>query len=203
MYVTSPPPEHMSYDEFLAWLGDDKHAEWVCGSVVFHGSVTRRHSLIGGFLLSLLGLFIEQHDLGEMHRTPFQMRASPDLPSRAPDILFVAKERLGLIQANGLNGPADLVVEIVSPESRSRDRGEKYGEYERGGVREYWIIDHERQTAEFNRLGPEGRYLLAPVDADGWFESAVLPGLRLKPEWLWQDPLPTLAAARRDATPKL
>ena len=53
------------------------------------------------------------------------------------------------MQATYLDGPADVVVEIISPESRLRDRGEKFAEYEMGGVREYWLIDSERHEADW------------------------------------------------------
>ena len=48
------------------------------------------------------------------------------------------------------------MVEIASPESRLRDRGEKFAEYEAGSVREYWLIDRERKEADFYRLGERG-----------------------------------------------
>jgi Uma2 family endonuclease len=83
-----------------------------------------------------------------------------------------------------------LVIEIVSPESVGRDRGEKFVEYEAGGVREYWLIDPDRQQAEFYQLDETGRYHLAAIDKDGRFHSTVLPNFWLQVDWLWQEPLP-------------
>lgn len=60
---------------------------------------------------------------------------------------FVAEEHLDRLQEMHLEGPADLVVEIVSPESRLRDRGEKFAEYELAGVSEYWLLDPELRRA--------------------------------------------------------
>ena len=182
----------MTFEEFLDWLDEDKHAEWMDGEVIMHSLVSARHQLVGRFLLSTVGFFVEDKQLGVVLYDPFQMKTGPDFPSRAPDLLFVAKENLHRLQTNHLYGPADLVVEIVSPESRGRDRGDKHFEYERGGVREYWLIDPERTLAEFHLLGADGRYSLAPLDADGCFHSSVLPGLRLRVAWLWQDPLPSV-----------
>jgi len=48
--------------------------------------------------------------------------------------------------------PADIAIEIVSPQTVARDRGEKYYEYARGAVREYWLIDPEARWAEFYHL---------------------------------------------------
>ena len=104
--------------------------------------------------------------------------------------MFVAYANRSRVKSSHLEGPADLVVEIVSPDSRKRDRGEKYYEYEKGGVPEYWLIDPIREAAEFYRLGADGLYTVAPIDAAGYYHSAVLDGLRLQPAWLWHDPLP-------------
>ena len=64
-------------------------------------------------------------------------------------MLFVATERRERIQSAYLDGPADLAVEIVSPESIARDRGDKFAEYEAGGVREYWLMNPARREALF------------------------------------------------------
>ncbi|MBI4586646.1 MAG: Uma2 family endonuclease, partial [Planctomycetes bacterium] len=83
-----------------------------------------------------------------------------------------------------------LAVEVVSPDSRERDRVEKFCEYERGGVREYWLIDPEEKRADFYQLGEDGKCRLAPAGPDGIYRSAVLPGLWIRTDWLWQEPLP-------------
>lgn len=77
---------------------------------------------------------------------------------REPDLLFVAQEHLDRLQETYLDGPANLVVEVVSPESLARDRGAKFVEYEAGGVPEYWLLDPLRRWAEFYCLGEDGRY---------------------------------------------
>jgi Uma2 family endonuclease len=89
-----------------------------------------------------------------------------------------------------VDGAADLVIEIISPESRARDRGDKFYEYEAGGVKEYWLIDSERQQAEFYGLNKKGIFEFLPTDADGKFRSRVIKNLELKVEWLWQESLP-------------
>jgi len=110
---------------------------------------------------------------------------------REPDLIFVATANLHRLQATYLDGPADLAVEIISPESVGRDRGEKFYEYEQGGVPEYWLIDPQTQRAEFYRL-VEGRYRLAFESKEGEYRSLVLPDFWLRVEWLWQDPLPNV-----------
>ena len=61
--------------------------------------------------------------------------------------------------------------------------------------------DRPRSMAPFvprDPLGEDGRYRLGPVGADGIFTSPVVTGFRLRVAWLWQRPLPTLAAALAD-----
>jgi Uma2 family endonuclease len=191
-------PLRMTYEEFLDWLDDDKHAEWVNGEVIMHSPVSLHHAELGGFLLTLMTFFVEVRQLGKIAYDPFQMKIGPDFPSRAPDILFVANANLHRLKNHGLEGPADLVVEIVSPESRGRDRGDKYDEYERGGVPEYWLLDPQRKRYEFNLLGEDGFYALAPLGPDGVFRSRALEGLWLDMNWLKQEPLPPVLDVWKD-----
>jgi Uma2 family endonuclease len=147
---------------------------------------SQRHQQLVSFLDKVLGTFVEQHDLGLVLTAPYQMRLQN---GREPDVLFVAKANLGRLQRTYLDGPADLVIEIISPESVGRDRGEKFYEYAQGGVPEYWLIDPETEWAEFYRL--EGRhYVLTLAGNQGRFESATIPGFWLEVAWLWQAPLP-------------
>jgi Uma2 family endonuclease len=110
----------------------------------------------------------------------------------------VAQNRLNIVQDSNLSEAADLVIEIVSPESVGRDRGEKFVEYEAAGVREYWLIDPDRQQAEFYRLTDAGRYQLVFPGDEGIFHSEVLTNFWLKIEWLWQEPLPKVLAIAKE-----
>ena len=182
----------MTYEQFLRTIPDDVHAEWIDGEVVPMTPVSRDHNELSVFLLVLLCHYVEAQNLGKIFCEPFQMKTGPDLPGRSPDLMFVSKKRLSKVKQNHLQGPADLVIEIISPDSRSRDRGEKFYEYEQGGVQEYWLIDPVRKQAEFWALGKDGIYQLMKVGEDGIFRSQVLKGLWLQVSWLWQAPLPPL-----------
>ena len=180
----------MTYEQFLDWDFENPHVEWVNGEVVAMAPVSNDHQDVRSFLLTLIRLFIEDAELGRLLDDPFQMKTGADLPGRAPDIQFIAKRNLGRLKKNHLQGPADLVIEIISPGSRGTDRGDKFYEYEKGGVKEYWLIDPERKRAEFYRLGRDKQYQLIEAGDDGVFHSLVLKGLWLRVEWLWQRPLP-------------
>jgi hypothetical protein len=81
-------------------------------------------------------------------------------------------------------------------QSIGRDRGDKYREYEAAGIPEYWLLDPERQVAEFYRLGENGRYALHQIDSNNRYQTPIIPGFWLQIEWLWQMP-PTLDVLRQ------
>ncbi len=188
-------PRKMTYEEFLAWADEDTLAEWVDGEVIMYSPASDRHQDISGFLESVLRSFVEVRQLGIVRSAPFQMKLAES--GREPDLLFVAQTNLGRLKETCLDGPADLVVEIVSPESAGRDRGEKFYEYARGGVPEYWLIDPQTEWAEFYRLEEE-HYRLAFGGQEGEYHALMLPGFALRVEWLWQTPLPPILDAVRE-----
>ncbi len=182
-------PREMTYEEFLAWADEDTLAEWVDGEVVMYSPASKRHQEIGLLLGQVIGLHVEHSGAGRILLPPFQMKLAQS--GREPDLLFVAQEHLDRLKETYLDGPADLVVEIVSPESVGRDRGVKFYEYEQAGIPEYWLIDPQTKRAEFYQLTAANQYQLVQPDAEEVYRSAVLPDFWLRVEWLWQEPLPS------------
>ena len=117
---------------------------------------------------------------------------------RVPDLFFLRNEHLYRLTPTYLDGPADLVVEVVSPDSVRRDREQKFREYAVGGVPEYWIVDPVRGVTEFYILDGDA-YHLAPLNDSGLFESVQLQGLHVNPSWLTRDPLPSVRSVLAEA----
>ena len=115
------------------------------------------------------------------------MKVGSNQPAREPDLMFISSEHVSRIKATYVDGAADLVVEIVSPESTTRDRGTKLTEYEAAGVPEYWLLDPLREDAIIYLLGSDGHYRSTPRDSQGRLVSSVLPGFVLDPALLWQE----------------
>ncbi len=177
----------MTYEEFLVHPDVPEHAEWVNGKAVAMGTVTRIHNDVVQFLVRLLGSYLDFSGSGHLFHDPFNMKLRPGAPGRAPDVFILLNAHLDRVQENHIAGPADIAVEVISPGSAATDRGDKFYEYEAGGVTEYWLIDPHRQVAEFYRLDDRSHYV--PVTLiDGHFESAVLAGFRLPVAWLWDRP---------------
>ncbi len=186
-------PVFPTFESFIEWVDEDTSAEWVEGEVYFMSPTSIRHQLIAGFLAAILRAFVENHQLGTILTAPIKMK----LPGYGaePDILFVGADHKKRLRKTFLDGPADLVVEVISPESVERGRIKKFNDYEAAGIPEYWLIDPERETAEFYHLA-EGRYqLIDPVDDT--LASTVLPGFILPLIWLRLNQQPTLIEALR------
>jgi Uma2 family endonuclease len=183
------PSGPMTEEEFLAWCPEGVRAEWVDGRVVIMSPENARHDDLSGFLIAVMRIFARKRALGEIRGPNFSIRFGAKRRLRVPNLMFVAKERVNLVHPGYFEGAPDLAVEIVSPDSESRDRREKYQEYETAGVREYWVIDPRNQRMEVYGLSTDGTFQVI-AEREGRVESAVLPGFFLKPAWLWQDPLP-------------
>ena len=177
----------ITWEEFLDWCDEETHAEWVDGEVFLEGSKSCAHQGTLGFFSALLCGYAQERDLGEII-SRFMMFLPSRPCARVPDLMFIARENQDRVQEFFLDGPADLVVEIISPESRDRDRGDKFFEYETAGVREYWLLDPQRRRAEWYQLQDDGAYSTAASDGEGVYHSQVLAGLWLRESWIWQPP---------------
>ncbi|HLH25547.1 MAG TPA: Uma2 family endonuclease [Chloroflexota bacterium] len=102
-----------------------------------------------------------------------------------PDLLFLSRERLHLISERGVEGPPDLVVEVLSPSTEARDRGIKMRRYAASGVPHYWLVDLDAPALEAYRLGAEGYELVGRHGPGSLFRPALFPGLEIPLDDLW------------------
>jgi len=198
--ATAPPlvSQKLTYEEFLREY-DGQYAEYVEGEVIIPMSVTQTHDNLTRFLSAILRFFAEAKNLGRICGEPYQMKMLLDGETRGrePDIFFVKTENLDRVKEQFFDGAADLVVEIVSPESVVRDTQDKFGEYEAAGVKEYWVIDPNRRTANFYGFDENGKYQLLPIE-NGKFESRVIEGFWMRTDWLWRETLPDLMTVLKE-----
>jgi Uma2 family endonuclease len=90
-----------------------------------------------------------------------------------------------------IRGAPDLVVEILSPSTTKKDLSEKFGLYERVGVREYWVVEPKAEWLHRYALGPDGRFgeplAWERGSGAGPLASTVLEGFALDPELLFAE----------------
>ncbi len=167
--------------------GDSRFVELIDGRLVVHSPVSELHARAQTLLQSLLTMHVAQQRLGTVRSGPFTM----DLGVKRkfePDLMYLAEASRQRIQSDRLVGPADLVIEIASPSTRSYDRNDKRGCYRDAGVGEYWIVDPmlRRVSIDVPAGNEIGSY------AEGWVASTCCPGFAVRAEWLWADPEPNV-----------
>lgn len=153
-------------------------------------TVSGRHQDIRLYITVLLKTYVEATDAGIVRDTPFEVRLDEHTRC-APDIAFMTHSNYKRVHETHIDGPPDIIVEVSTSESVAIDRGEKFVLYESYGVREYWLIDPERELAYFYHLGPDQLYDDARPDISGRLRSRVLKGFTLDVPKLWGRVLPT------------
>ena len=98
---------------------------------------------------------LEHAGHGEMFYAPCLVEFPGTGDRVQPDLLFVSNRRRGIIREKQMLGAPDLVVEILSPSTAHRDRGIKLDLYARRGVRQYWIVDPDRDVVDVWLFGEE------------------------------------------------
>jgi Uma2 family endonuclease len=124
------------------------------------------------------------HDLGEVATAPTGVALDPHTAVQ-PDLLFISKARRSIISERGVEGPPDLVAEVLSPGTRARDRGLKLRTYAAAGVEWHWMLDPSNRTIEEREL-VNGAYALRSTSGPGMtFRPLLFPGLEIPVDGLW------------------
>ena len=136
-------------------------------------------------LLKYLIPHIEDGRLGKVVTAPVGVVLDED-DGVQPDIVFVARERLGIISNRGIEGAPDLVVEVLSPSTQARDRGIKMRRYAAAGVPHYWILVRRSRAVEAYRLGERGYERTGTFGPGSVFRPDLFAGLEIPVDDLWQ-----------------
>ena len=152
----------LDYSDYLALPDDGKCYEIVDGDLFVTPSPNPFHQRVSKRLQQQLMNYFESRSLGEVFDAPLDViLSSRDIVQ--PDLLVVADPKQ--ISGRGIEGAPLLVVEILSPSTRSKDRTVKARRYAELGIAHYWIVDHERQRVECHGLA-SGAYRIV-VEGQG------------------------------------
>lgn len=168
--VFTPP---LTYDDLVATPDDGKRYEIIDGELFVGASPRRVHQLTTKRVYDVLNDASEGERIGTALFAPADVRLSlHDIVQ--PDVLFILRDRLPIYTDIGLvEGPPDIVVEVLSPGSHTRDLVKKAKLYAWAGVPEYWQADPFARTLRILTL--RASHYEAVKLVDGRVRSTVLP----------------------------
>ena len=178
----------VSEEEFYRLADEDSDWEYLDGRIVMHSPASNRHEDLIRFLLTLFSGFLDEKGGAVVRGSRFPMRLDAKW-SPEPDILVVTESRREQLTDQRLEGPADLVIEIVSESDPGLDYREKLPRYREARIPEIWIVDRFRQEILHETLKEEG-YRFETLSS-GRLSSSVIPGFWIEVSWLWQGKLPS------------
>ena len=154
------------------------HYQLVEGDLIMAPSPNISHQRIVRALSQILCAQVAKHGLGEVFFAPCDVYLSPHDVVQ-PDLLFVSQANLAIIGEDGVHGPPDLVIEVLSWSTAQLDKKSKRRVYARAGVKEHWLVDPlllQIQRYDFARDTAKPVQL---IEEDERFTTPLLPGLDL------------------------
>ncbi len=126
-------------------LPDGERAELIDGHIYYMAPPSTKHQRLLTYIITEINLYIRESDGDcEVFPAPFAVfLEGNDKNYVEPDISVVCDR--DKITDKGCNGAPDWVIEIVSPSSRKMDYFKKLFKYRTSGVREYWVVDAEKE----------------------------------------------------------
>lgn len=165
-----------TYEDYLL-LPEDKRYELIGGDLMMVPSPGFKHQEILLKLVRLLADFVEKNDLGRILIAPFDVVLS-SFDVVQPDLIFVSQDRLSIITEQNIDGPPDLVIEILSSD-QNKDRIIKKKLYAKHGIKEYWLVDPEAKNIEVMILKEEGYQTISLFTSSDTLTSPTFPKLSL------------------------
>lgn len=170
----------LTWDDIKEWPECQGRTEIVDGELIMSPVPSDRHQEISTLLGIQIGLFVFPRRLGKFYSSPVHVVLAEGVDYE-PDLCFISADRLHILQPPVIKGPPDLIIEIISESNRTHDTVVKFRDYERFGVREYWIVDPRDEHIRIYGLDAD-KYALLGVFARGEkIVSRVLAGIELDP----------------------
>ena len=170
----------VSEEKFFKFATENISCELIDGVLIIHSPASIQHERIFQFLLILLNRFLKRTKGGEVLGSRVVMRLASDLIPE-PDLIVLLPKNLSKIQDTFIEGPADLMVEILSPSTRRTDLTIKIPRCLEKGVKEIWAIDPEVKGVTIFHPRKE------PIvyNKGDIVKSTILKNFWIKNDWLW------------------
>lgn len=158
-------------------ITEQEKAEFINGEIIVHSPVMKRHNAASLLLARLMSIYTDIHQLGFVGIEKIMITLTRN--DYEPDISFFKKEKSDTFTQKQTLFPApDWVIEVLSEETKERDRGVKFKDYQAHQIEEYWIIDPDHQNIEQYHY-KEGQYELILKSTEGHIKSFVMEGFSI------------------------
>ena len=165
-----------TYEDYTN-LDDDKRYEILEGELIemspapnyFHQNTSKK-------IFRILDLFVEKHKSGEVQYSPLDV-IFDDHNTLQPDIIYISNNNKNIIKEKGIFGPPDLVIEILSESTATKDREQKFSIYEKFKVKEYWIVDPINKSVDIFSL--DNDYLTLSSSSKDKITSKLFTNLKI------------------------
>ena len=163
---------------------DTNRYEVIDGDLYVSPAPSWLHQCGLGVLFFYLMQYIHLRRLGELVQAPVGV-VLDDETGVQPDLVYVSRERAGIITERGIEGAPDLVVEAVSPSTEARDRGLKMRRYAAAGIPHCWLLVPREKALEAYRMGEHGYERTSVCGPSSVFRPELFPGLEIPIDDLW------------------
>jgi Uma2 family endonuclease len=174
MAITKPAGS-WTYEDLFSLPDDGRRYEIIEGELCEMPSPMSAHGVTIRNLMFLLGPVIEVLR-GWLLTAPLDV-FFPGADPVQPDIVVLLPDSNASLVVRGVDGPPDLLVEVLSPSNRGRDLLTKRALYARAGVREYWIVDPTSRTIEVLALDRDAFHTAQLASGEDTVLSPLLGGM--------------------------
>ncbi len=190
MATPRPTALALTYEDYLGFPDDGKRHEILAGEHVMTPAPNLEHQAIVANLLHAWMSYGERRAVGSFWSAPVDVILSRSNVIQ-PDLCFVANGGAATLTRRGIEGPPDIVVEVLSPATSQRDAVTKRHLYAQYGVGEYWIIDPEARSLRILQWSEAGYRLDDEqlLGAGDTVRSRSLPGFAVELAALLRSPL--------------
>jgi len=168
-----------TYDDYYSW-DDGQRWELIDGAAyLMSPAPSWNHQGVLVELIKKISLFLEGRPC-KVYPAPFDVRLNADAGDNTvvqPDIVVIC-DLSRLDERGGYRGAPEMVVEILSPSSARRDKLVKFNQYQKAGVREYWIVDPDTKTVSAHIL-ENGKYIISAFGDEDIVPVHVLEGCEI------------------------
>lgn len=168
-----------SYADYLVWKIKER-VELLKGKILEMSAPSPIHQEISGNLQGALFVFLKNSKC-KLYTAPFDVRFPQKGESQVytvvqPDLCVVCD--FEKIDSKGCVGAPDLVVEILSPGNSKKEMKSKFALYQEEGVREYWVVDPERELV-FVYVAENKKFKPTIPIADDYVYSTIFPDFKI------------------------